>query len=205
MASPSSTIIEDIRAMQKSGLASIAFFYCDFKDHQKRDLRGLLSSVLVQLCHQSGSYCDILSDFYSEHAKGAQWPSDDALVQCLKDLLTLPRQAPVYLIVDALDECPNAYAILSPRDKVLQLIEELIATQLPNLRICVTSRPEHDIEPALGPLAFRSIFLHDEHGQREDINSYINTVVNTDPKMRRWRAQDRQMVIEVLTARAGGM
>jgi hypothetical protein len=57
----SSSIIEHINAMQKSGLASLAFFYCDFREEEKKDLRGLLSSLLVQLCYQSDSYCEILS------------------------------------------------------------------------------------------------------------------------------------------------
>jgi hypothetical protein len=79
----SSTIIEDIDAMRKAGLASLAFFYCDFREDQKKDLRGLLSSLLVQLCHQSDSYRDILFKFYSEHARGSRHPSDDALAGCL--------------------------------------------------------------------------------------------------------------------------
>jgi hypothetical protein len=126
----SSTIIEDVDAMRKAGLASLAFFYCDFREDQKKDLRGLLSSLLVQLCHQSDSYCDMLSKFYSEHAKGLRHPSDDALAGCLKDLLKLPGLAPVYLIVDALDECPNTSAVRSPRAKVLNLLEELIKSQI---------------------------------------------------------------------------
>ena len=94
--------------MRKAGLVSLAFFYCDFRDDQKRDMRGLLSSLLVQLCHQSDSYCEVLSKFYFEHANGSRYPGDDALAGCLKDLLKLPGHAPVFLIVDALDECPNA-------------------------------------------------------------------------------------------------
>jgi hypothetical protein len=39
----SSTIIGDIDVMRKAGLASLAFFYCDFREDQKKDLRGLLS------------------------------------------------------------------------------------------------------------------------------------------------------------------
>jgi hypothetical protein len=38
----SSAIIEDICALQKSGLASLAFFYFDFREDQKKNLRGLL-------------------------------------------------------------------------------------------------------------------------------------------------------------------
>src|ERR1700730_691813 len=94
----SSSIIEDIITMQKSGLASLAFFYCDFREDEKKDLRGLLSSLLVQLCYQSDSYCEILSKFYSDHKNGSQHPSDDTLGQYLMNLLELPGQAPIYLI-----------------------------------------------------------------------------------------------------------
>ena len=201
----SSTIIEEIKAMQKSGLASLAFFYHDFRDDQKKDRHGLLSSLLVQLCHQSDTYCDILTEFYSEHGNGSQHPSDSALVRCLMDVLGFPGQAPVYLIVDALDECPNSSSLPSPREKVLQLVEELVASHLPDLRICVTSRPEIDIKVHLEPLSFRSISLHDEYGQMEDIENYIKSVVTKDPRNRRWKAEDKQLVIDVLTNNADGM
>jgi len=99
----SSTIIEEIEAIQMSGLASLAMFYYDFREDEKKDLRGLLSSMLFQLCDQSDPYSTVLSTFYSKHRDGARSPSDDELIRCLKDLLSLPGQAPIYLIIDALD------------------------------------------------------------------------------------------------------
>jgi hypothetical protein len=201
----SSTIIEDIENMRKSGLASVAIFYYDFRDGEKKDLRGLLSSFLCQLCNQSNSYNDILASFHVTHQDGAQSPGDDELVRCLKDVLSLRGQAPVYLIIDALDECPNKSALSSPRLDVLTLLENLVDSQLPNLRICVTSRPEADIKPILEPLTFRSVSLHDERGQKEDIENYIKSIVNTNRNMRRWRPEHRQLVIDVLTERADGM
>ena len=205
MVSGSSAIIEDIENMRKSGLASLAIFYCDFREDEKKGFRGLLSSILVQLCDQSESYYDILASFHSTHCDGTQSPGDDELVRCLKDVLSLPGQAPVYLIVDALDECPNTSALSSPRFEVLTLLENLVDSQLPNLRICVTSRPEADIKPILEPLTFRSVSLHDERGQKEDIENYIKSVVNTNKNMRRWRPEHRKLVIDVLTERADGM
>jgi hypothetical protein len=204
-ASASSAIIEDIDAMRRSGLASLAFYYCDFREHQKKDRRGLLSSVLVQLCHQSDSYSDILSTFYAEHVRGLQQPSDDALARCVEDLLKTPSQPPVYLILDALDEFPNKFAMPPPRKKVLSLVEGLVDLQIANLRICVTSRPEADIKSVLYPLSFRVVSLHDESGQIEDIDNYIKSVVNTDSNMRRWNVEDKQLVIDVLTKKADGM
>ena len=191
--------------MRKSGLASLAFYYYDFREDQKKDLRGLLSSVLFQLCDQSDSYHDILFNFYSTHRYGAQNPSDDELLRCIKDLLEVPGQPPVYLIIDALDECPNTSAMPSPREEVLTFVEQLLESRLTNLRLCVTSRPETDIKIVLGPLTFRSISIHNESGQIKDIENYIRSVVNTDPKNRKWKREDKQMVIDVLTKRANGM
>ena len=191
--------------MRKAGRASLAFFYCDFREEQKKDLRGLLSAFLVQLCHQSDSYFDILSNFFLEYSNGSRQPNDDALVKCLEEILKLPGQAPVFLIIDALDECPITSSLPAPREKVLKLVEVLIDSQIPDLRICVTSRPETDIKAILVPLSSHSISLHDESGQLEDIDNYIRSVVNTDLMMRRWRAADKELVIHTLTNKADGM
>jgi len=191
--------------MRKMGLASLAFFYCDFREDQKKELRGLLSSFLVQLCHQSDSYSDVLSKLYLEHSNGSRQPSDNALVKCLQEIVKLPGQAPVYLIIDAMDECPITSSVSSSRDKVLMLVEGLIDSQVPNFRICVTSRLETDIKGVLDPLTLHSISLHDQIGQMEDIENYIKFVVNTDRIMRRWKTADKQLVIKVLTDKADGM
>jgi hypothetical protein len=201
----SSTIIEDIEDIQKAGLASLAFFYCDFREDQKRDLRGLLSSLLVQLCHQSDSYYNLLSKFYSEHAHSPRPPSDGELTKCLKDLLKLPNQPPVYIVVDALDECPDTPTLRSPRAKVLDLIKELIESHLPNLRVCVTSRQETNIKDVLDHVLHHYVSLHDEKGQRRDIEDYIKFVINEHKKNNKWTAENKQLVIETLIKKADGM
>ena len=203
----SSTIIEDIRAMRRVGLASLASFYCDFREDRKKELRGLLSSFLAQLCHQSDSYFDILFKFYSKYDMGSRPPSDDALTRCLKDLLNLPGLPPVYLIVDALDECPNSSVVRSesPRAKVLSFIDGLVTAQILNLRVCVTSRAERDIGDVLGPLRFRSVSLHDESGQKRDIEDYIKSVVSTRPKNGKWEEEHEKLAIDVLIKKSSGV
>ena len=192
--------------MRKAGLASLAFFYCDFRDERKKELRGLLSSFLVQLYHQSDSYFHILSKFYSDHDKGSRPPSDDALAGCLKELLNLPGLAPVYLIVDGLDESPNPSVVRSKslRAKVLSFIKELVTIQIQNLRICVTGRPEHDIKDVLDPLVFRHVSLHDANGQRRDIEDYIKSVINSS-EIKWWDEEDRKLAIDVLIEKSNGM
>ena len=102
--------------------------------------------MLFQLCDQSDFYYTILSNFYVTHRHSAQNPSNGTFSHFLHDILELAGQAPIFLIVDALDEGSNTSDIPSSHEKALVLVEKLIEPQLPNLRICVTSRPEGDIK-----------------------------------------------------------
>jgi hypothetical protein len=185
----------------------MAYFYFDFRDVNKQGLRDLVLSLLTQLSSRSGPSCDILLDLYSAHDEGKNQPSDSTLAECLKQMLTLPDQRPTYLIIDALDESPDTSGIPSPRERVLQLLTELVELRLPDLRICVTSRPEIDIREVLEPLTARRVSLHDQSGQKQDIEDYVKSVVysNSEPIMRRWRTEDKELVVEVLSERADGM
>jgi hypothetical protein len=147
----------------------------------------------------------MLFKFYSEHAMGSCYPSDRALVGCLKDLLKLPGLAPVYFILDALDECSRTETeTISPRLKVLNFIEELTKSGFPNLHICLTSRPAPGIKGVLDPLNFHSVSLHDESAQKRDIEDYIKWVIN-DHRSIGWKAEDKQLVINFLTEKVDGM
>jgi hypothetical protein len=114
-------------------------------------------------------------------------------------------QCPTYIIMDAIDECPITSSIPSPREEVLELVKDLVSLQLPNLRICVTSRPELDIRTVLEPLASYPVSLHDENGQKEDIIEYVRSFVHSDRRMQRWRGEDKDLVIGTLSEKAGGM
>jgi NACHT domain len=193
--------------MCKAGNASMSYFYFDFRDANKQGLRDLLCSLLIQISAHSAPHCDILSNLYSVHDEGKNQPSDNDLAACLKEMLTLPNQRPTYLIIDALDESPNTPGIPSPRERVLQFVRELVEISVPNLHICVTSRPEIDIRKVLEPLTSRRVSLHDQSGQKEDITDYVRSVVysNSEQIMGRWRTEDKELVIKTLSERANGM
>jgi hypothetical protein len=203
----SSAIIQDIDRGSNGESARMAYFFFDFKDAGKQDARAFLSSVLVQLSSQSVSFCNILLEFYSAHQCGSQRPSDSALIQCLEKMLKVPSKIPIYIIVDALDECPDTSGVQSSREKVLALVEELVGLRLPNLHLCIASRPDVDIRNVLEPLTSTSnrISLHDEDGQKKDIADYVNSVVYSDKKIMRWREKDKELVVKTLLDRAGGM
>ena len=191
--------------MCDAGSAFLAYFYFDFKDKQKQDCRALISSLLVQLSDHSDVFFSTLFSLYSAHKNGSEKPANDSIARCLKDMLTTTGQAPIYLIIDALDECPNDSDIPPPREKVLDLVNELVELRLPNLRLCITSRPEFDIRTSFEPLATQQVSLHDEGGQQQDIIHYVTSVIHSDRKMKKWRDDDKNMVIQTLTEKADGM
>ena len=203
----SSAIIEEIKHIRKSRSALVAYYYFDFKDAAKQDVRGLLTSLLLQLVDDSDPCWDLLCHLHKTCRDGLEQPSEAVLAQCLNNMLDLPGQIPTYIIIDALDECPDHIGTPSARERVLNFVEDLVQSKHSNLFICITSRPEQDINTALYPLTppSRRVSLHDEGGQMEDINSFVRSFVMNDRKMRRWRAEDKDLVICVLSERAQGM
>ena len=183
------------------------YFYFDFRDVNKQNLEHLVRSLLTQLSALSDRRCDILLHLYESHNRGTKQPSDDLLIQCLKQMLSIPDSRRIYLVIDALDECPDSSGIPSPRERVLQFLRELVELRLPNLHICVTSRPEIDIRDILDPLTSCPVSLHDQSGQKKDIVDYVKSVVYSDsePIMKRWRTEDKDLVINTLAERADGM
>ena len=190
---------------KEAGLASLAHFYFDFRDSLKQDVRGALSSLLTQLSAHSDACCVILERLYSAHDFGSKEPGKDALIGCLKSMLMLQDQGPVFIVLDAVDECSNRSGTPSPRENVLEFVEWLSKLKLSHLSICVTSRPEADIESVLEPLAGHTVSLHGERGQTEDIVNYIKWFINSDPKARKWRKEDKELVLDRLSEGADGM
>ena len=136
---------------------------------------------------------------FIRHAHGRRKPGDGVLTQYLKKMLSLPTQGPVYLIIDALDECPNHTRMPTSREEIVDLIQDLVDLHLPNVHLCVTSRPEIDIQTALEPLASLYISLHNESCQTKDIVDYVRPVVHSDKIIQRRREEDKNLVIKTLS------
>jgi hypothetical protein len=119
-------------------------------------------------------------------------------------MLSQPGQGPIYIVVDALDECSNSSGTPSARGKVMELIKELAGLELPNVHICVASRPEIDIQKVLDSLNTLQISLHNETGQEADIIAYIKSVINSNSVLD-WSEEDENLVINTLSQKANGM
>ena len=189
--------------LQNAGRATLAYFYFDFSDDKKTNLDNALRSLLTQLAARSDSYCNILSHVYDNN-RGST-PGTDEMIRCLEEIFRLPDQPPVYIILDALDECSNIDKFPSARRRVLDFLKRLVDLRLSNLHLCVTSRPEDDIRTALR--AFRTISIHEHKGHKEDIRQYIKDEVyaNSDTLMGRWDIETKNLAVDTLTKKADGM
>ena len=138
----SSAIIDNIEDMCKSGStsASMAYFAFDLNDNHKQTRLDMIPSLLTQLAARSNHCCELLSHIYSAHNRGTQKPTGTVSTECLKDTVLSPNQNQVYIVIDAIDECPNSPGVSSPREEVLEVLEKLVQLRVPNLRLCVTSR-----------------------------------------------------------------
>ena len=201
----SSAVIESLREQYTDGSATIAYFYFEFGDLPTRRVRTFLSSLLIQLAAHSDTRRKVLHDLYSKHDDGAQEPTEEALLESLKDMLKLSTQGPTFLFVDGLNEALPAE---QPQCHMNNVIEGLVGLKLPDLRIFATtlSVVDPDIEDPL-PLvsvASHSVCLHETKGHLDDISSWINWCIKENKRMKRWRLEDKVDTDKILSKKGAG-
>jgi hypothetical protein len=201
----------------EAGKATLGYFYFesgyereqnvrDAGRERKQNVRDAVTSLLIQLSAQSKLCCGIIHDRYLKSGNGTRKLSDAGLIDVLQEMITVTAQEqPVFIVMDALDMCPDDGLHSTPREKVLEFIEGLHNLKDPKLHICVTSRLQIDIQTKLEPLAVHAISLHEEVGQKILLSNYISSAVSSDTRLRFRREEDKDLVIKELSARADGM
>ena len=201
----SSSVVENLqKQVSESGdhAYAVAYFYFDFNDTENRTVPNFLSSILAQLCRQCKDSPDVVRSLYDSHIREGHHscPSTSQLVQTLLEVSR--RWQNVYLVVDALDECE-----IGKREELLEVLQGFCAMDAvmgADLRVLVTSRPEHDIKQSLDQCVDVSVCLQSDRVD-VDIGCYVRSVMHDDKKMRQWPAADKQMVEHTLTRKAQGM
>lgn len=154
----SSTIIRDLEQLCRMDEANgIAYWYFSFSERGSLSLGNSLSSLLRQLCSVTNAVPTSIQNLWKKHNISGSRPSSDTLLTVLDGMLDgLARESrQVFLVLDALDECParldNA-AESSMNEKNISLRSEVLDTLMhliekhSVLRIVATSRKEVDIK-----------------------------------------------------------
>ena len=163
------------------GRSALAYFYFDFNDASKQKVTSFMSSILSDLCAQTNLVTDTVKHMYSKCNNGQREPPLSDLESAFLNFL--PAFDTVFIIVDALDECPTKN---NERQEVLQIIENIHHHSATNLHLAVTSRQYHDIEIVIAPLTSIPP-IHIESAMIEgDIKLYVQSKVQAIRTKRAW-------------------
>jgi len=183
--------------------AAIAYFYFDFADLRKQRPSNSVSSLITQLCRRVSKLPEDLRDLYKGCNNGNRQPTLRELSALFTTFAKHDIIADIYIVVDALDECPQDEN--NGRKELLELISTMLALPTSNLHVLVTSRPEIDIKEALEALRpILSIPLQGA-GVDADIRLHIESQLAADVKFKSWSHEIKSEIREVLTAGAKGM
>lgn len=174
---------------------AVVYFYFDFNDVGKQRVDKMIGSILFQLAQQTSDGQQALRHLYERHENGQRQPPQDTVQELL--CKTLGTIGSTYIVLDALDECTE-------RDDLLDFLKSLVQLKLAGLRILATSRREWDIEEPLRSVSDYNINIQSAIVD-EDIRTYIEARLVTDPKLKKWPANVHIEILEQLMEKADGM
>jgi ankyrin repeat protein len=191
-----STAIQHIFRHRKSDpRIGIGFFYFTFNDESKKDESAMLRALLLQLSNQRQDGYKDLTSLCESYSAGT--PPPYVLLDCLRRLIQ--RFDQVYLMLDALDESPRN----GPRERVLDVLEEIKRWGQDSVHLLVTSRDHWDIRESLNPTSIQQVTMRNV-GIEEDIASYVLYQLTEDRRLERWQ-QYREKIQETLVKGAKGV
>ncbi|KAJ7926134.1 ankyrin repeat-containing domain protein [Mycena leptocephala] len=186
-----STAIEDMLATP-GGI--LAYFYFYYGAADKQSLRGMLSSIISQLEEQLLDNPSPLHTLYQKLGSGVHEPSIPELTACLKSLIIALSARPIFIALDALDEC-------SKPNELAPVLRNLL--QSAGVHIFVTSRPEDSVVKMLRPLMTCELDLRSVI--KGDISLHLGRVLAEEDPFCSWTQGDRDLVLNHLLEHSDGM
>jgi hypothetical protein len=202
----SSWVIKHLRdGVAASPDTALAYFFFSFSDLEKQNVVGMLSSLVKQLYASCPDTPPAIKSL-GEYKKKGEHPDTKTLERVL--IATARGFSSVFLIIDALDECPT---LNKERKMLLDSLSRIVAAMPNNVHLFCTSRAEPDIAAAmdnlLSPPSRAAIDL--TGGQRRknlnhDIGLYIDsTFASADYDS--WPAEVKAKARASLIEKADGM
>ncbi|KAF8527660.1 hypothetical protein JB92DRAFT_2698208, partial [Gautieria morchelliformis] len=195
-----STIIRTISGNSKSNPSiAVAFFYFDFrsKDIEPHSLlRALIKQLSLKSTKAPTPTFDYVAKLFSDKNNGQESPSLEELKSTLEFIIGTFENN-VYIIFDALDECPR-------RHQFLELIKEIHGWKFDALHLLATSRDEPDIGKTLGDLVSHQVSM-DEGLVDGDIRVYVSRQLKDDNKLSKYSREKKEIIKTTLIDGAHGM
>ncbi|CAG8929162.1 unnamed protein product [Penicillium salamii] len=185
-----STIIQDIEencSMDPSKF--LGYWYFQFGVEATQSVDNMFRSLVRQLS-RSPLAPAVTKLWEDHHLKGSQ-PDSEAIFDVLNDLIS-GIKGEIYLVFDALDECPENEEV-KERSSLLSLLERLIERHSTKIHILATSRPEQDIVHKFEQFSKIDLEAH----LAEDVKTFVTSCLAKAP-LNRWKTDIQNLIIEEL-------
>ncbi|KAG9499469.1 hypothetical protein J7337_007925 [Fusarium musae] len=182
---------------------ALGYYFFSFGNVEQQKVSVMLSSLVRQLCASRPDTPHPIKRFEDYMAKGER-PDMETLEAALMSAVS--GFSAVFIVIDALDECP---VLDGERPRLLKCLHRIIASMPDNLHIFCTSRAEPDINMEIDELldvpAKAAIDLtKDLSSLNRDMHLYTDSVLGTETYC--WWSDDlRAKAKDILIARADGM
>lgn len=169
---------------------TVTYYYCDFSDMESLEMSNILGSIIRQLLEKIIIPHNVGEQIDSFYKLGSRTPADNELVAILTS--TLEHFSKVFIFIDGLDECKREVQLT-----ILSIVRQLSLSQLPLLKILITSREEVVISTSLSGLPRLRISAENIS---DDIVSFIEETVKSNIETRALVIQDAALEAEIILA-----
>lgn len=200
----SSTAIEQLKEISAhDSNVAVVYWYFTFTDTEKQSVSNCLSSMIADACSNLRNTPEIVQKAYDQANYGQQSPTYDSQLTMLKEAVAGFDH--LYLVIDALDECPKNDG---EREKLLGVIESIHGWKTKCIHIMATSRNETDIASHFERMKketglITEIGLRNTHVE-EDIKKYLRLRLE-HKSFSKWKPKLKLEVKSSLAAKADGM
>lgn len=151
----SSFVVDILHQARASEGVGVAYVYCSYEEAHRQSPSNLIATLLLQFVIQQNAVSDDLLSLYEHHMKNKTRPLLNEYLRLLQD--TIAGFSKVYIVIDGLDECPEAN---STRHNFLTAVHAIrprtsafiTSRDLPNLRNELHDAVKLQLEPHDGDI-----------------------------------------------------
>jgi hypothetical protein len=201
----SSSIIQHLEESHKTAPEiATAFFYFRFDNAQTQSVDDMLCALIKQICAQRPITPHSVQSLDEFKVKGHR-PDRRTLEKAL--VATIQGFNEVYVVLDALDECPSSN---DKRGELLRSLRQIYNQNAQNLHLICTSRREAGIERVMEHiLSSTSEFDIDLTVRKavvdRDIGFHIDEIFRADEHFSSWKDEWKDEAKSALIEKADGM
>ena len=196
-----SVVVDCLSNIYRHDNVGIAFVYCNYQDQSSQTVTNIIGALLKQFLEkdfeQSGAISNDVLNLYRKHKSRYSHPSLEELTTLLYAQISAYDRT--FIVVDALDECPQASGA---REMLLDVLRYLRKPEMKS-SLFVTSRFHSGIEAE-----FEGHEKLEIAADSNDVKTYVQFMVQRHHRLTRFVDGNpvlQDMIVQTLTEKAQGM